>query len=425
MAAPSLTYTLTNGTTADAAQVMQDLNDLLNGITDGTKDLSISALTVAGTFLATGSSNTIGNSSSDDLTITASLASSIPVKTTASYDIGSSTLGLQSIYFGRNSQTVRVIGSASMSATWTLTLPTTAGSANGFLQTNGSGVTTWSAIDLADTDVTGTLPVVRGGTNNTSMLVTAGGIAYGTGAGLDVMAAAGTAGEWVMSGGTGAPTMSNTTTTAKAIIVSGVQLELASTASDTTNKTGTLGVRHYTNSEEPFGVFVASSTNTANELDIGGGSSAVNAATAIALRTAANNTTTSGTTRLGISSAGAITFPSISTTASAANAFLDSGASNNLLRSTSSLRYKQDVEDLVDSDALERLRPVTYRSRAEADDQSKRWLGFIAEEVHEIEPMLVHYRDGEPDGVQYDRVVVLLVAELRRLRQRVAKLEAI
>ncbi len=50
MAAPSLTYTLTNGTPADASAVMQDLNDLLLGYTDGTKDLSISKLTLSSTL---------------------------------------------------------------------------------------------------------------------------------------------------------------------------------------------------------------------------------------------------------------------------------------------------------------------------------------------------------------------------------------
>jgi len=138
LAAPSLTYTLTNGTTADASQVMQNFNDLLNGITDGTKDLSINALTCAGTATLNGHIN-LGNSSADDLTITASLASTLPIKTTNSYDIGSSTLGLRALYLGANSQTVAIKGSSSMSATWTLTLPTTAGTNGYLLETNGSG----------------------------------------------------------------------------------------------------------------------------------------------------------------------------------------------------------------------------------------------------------------------------------------------
>lgn len=63
MASPSLTYTLTNGTTADASQVLQDLNDLLLGYTDGTRDLtalSFTGTTVTTTNLAAGTF-TIGN----------------------------------------------------------------------------------------------------------------------------------------------------------------------------------------------------------------------------------------------------------------------------------------------------------------------------------------------------------------------------
>lgn len=48
MATPSLTYTLTNGTAADATQVMQNFNDLISGITDGTRDITIGTLTSNG-----------------------------------------------------------------------------------------------------------------------------------------------------------------------------------------------------------------------------------------------------------------------------------------------------------------------------------------------------------------------------------------
>ncbi len=146
MAAPSYTYTLTNGTTADASQVMQDLNDILNGVTDGTKDLSFAALTCSGNVTLNGTTNTIGSASNDDLVVTASLASTIAIKTTNTYNIGSSTLGLAGVYLGANSQTVRLVGSSSMSATWTFTFPVTAGSDRQFLETNGSGVTAWRTI---------------------------------------------------------------------------------------------------------------------------------------------------------------------------------------------------------------------------------------------------------------------------------------
>jgi hypothetical protein len=43
--------------------------------------------------------------------------------------------------------------------------------------------------------------------------------------------------------------------------------------------------------------------------------------------------------------------------------------------------------------------------------------------VAAVEPRLVHFHDGEPDGVQYERVVVLLAQLVRDLSARVAALE--
>ena len=58
-------------------------------------------------------------------------------------------------------------------------------------------------------------------------------------------------------------------------------------------------------------------------------------------------------------------FPNVTTTASGANAFLDSGNNNRLYRSTSSIAYKRDIENLDSSNAdkVHLLRPVWYRSR--------------------------------------------------------------
>lgn len=139
-------------------------------------------------------------------------------------------------------------------------------------------------------------------------------------------------------------------------------------------------------------------------------------------------------------------FPSILTTASAANAFLDSGASNSLLRSTSSARYKRDIEDLSPdlSEKIYSMRPVWYRSKAVADNQNWSYFGLIAEEMHEIEPRLVHYtyqpedyeknEDGElvlkagatpiPDGIQYERITVLLLAEVQKLRHELNEIKS-
>lgn len=176
MAAPSYTYTLTNGSTADASQVTQNFNDILNGVTDGTKDLTINALTCNGAVSFKGTV-ALGDAAADDITVTGSLASSIPIKTTNTYDIGSATKGLAGAYFGANSQTVRIIGSSSMSATWTLTLPVSAGSANQLLITNGSGVTSWTGI----TNAAFNADASNSGTVNTSAQTFAGVKTFQTG----------------------------------------------------------------------------------------------------------------------------------------------------------------------------------------------------------------------------------------------------
>ena len=153
---------------------------------------------------------------------------------------------------------------------------------------------------------------------------------------------------------------------------------------------------------------------------------------------------------------GDVQFASIGTTASAANAYLDSGASNNLLRSTSNGAYKTDIIDLDDTraDKLFQLRPIRYRSLAPADDPAWSFYGLLAEEVAAIDPRLVHWgfldeqlevvvEDGvkvrrpkagevkRPDSVQYDRLTVLLLNVVKRQRaalvsltQRVGALEA-
>lgn len=144
MAAPTLTYTLTNGQTADASQVMQNLNDLLNGITDGTKDLTISALTVGGVATLNGAVN-LGNGSVDDITWTGSLASSIPVKTDGAYDLGSATAGLRALYFGDGSGDTMKFAVPTLAADWTMTFPN-GGGTNGTVLKNsdGAGTATWS-----------------------------------------------------------------------------------------------------------------------------------------------------------------------------------------------------------------------------------------------------------------------------------------
>jgi len=117
-----------------------------------------------------------------------------------------------------------------------------------------------------------------------------------------------------------------------------------------------------------------------------------------------------------------VQFTGIGTTASAANAFLDSGAGNQILRSTSSIRYKENVLSVPTKvvDKMRRLRPVTYTSNCEHDDKEKIHFGLIAEEVAEEFPELVHRNaKGEPESVQYERLGPLLLLYCRYLEDQI------
>ncbi|HEY8561661.1 MAG TPA: tail fiber domain-containing protein [Pyrinomonadaceae bacterium] len=86
---------------------------------------------------------------------------------------------------------------------------------------------------------------------------------------------------------------------------------------------------------------------------------------------------------------------------------------------SSSIRYKKDVETYTGGlDVLKRLRPVTFRWKG--DDVQD--LGFIAEEVNAIEPLLSTFnRNGEVQGVKYETVSTVLV---NSVKEQQAQIEA-
>jgi hypothetical protein len=112
---------------------------------------------------------------------------------------------------------------------------------------------------------------------------------------------------------------------------------------------------------------------------------------------------------------------------------LTSGASANMIvtsaglfeRSTSSARYKENVQDYKKGiDAVKSLRPVTYESINEDDDST--YAGFIAEEVHEAGlPEFVDYNtEGQPDALHYANMTALLTKALQEAIARIEVLEA-
>lgn len=70
MAFITVTNTFTNGTTADATQVNTNFTDLIAGLSDGTKDINISAFTAGGVSTLNGNT-TIGATSANTLSVVA------------------------------------------------------------------------------------------------------------------------------------------------------------------------------------------------------------------------------------------------------------------------------------------------------------------------------------------------------------------
>lgn len=115
------------------------------------------------------------------------------------------------------------------------------------------------------------------------------------------------------------------------------------------------------------------------------------------------------------------------TTASAANCFI---ATNGLIqRSTSSLRYKTDVEDFhVNTDTVLALQPRVWRDRTEVaeDPTSENWhVGFIAEELDALGlTSFVDYDEvGQPESIAYDRLSVALLSVVKAQNARLGDIE--
>ena len=108
---------------------------------------------------------------------------------------------------------------------------------------------------------------------------------------------------------------------------------------------------------------------------------------------------------------------------------------------SSSRRYKEDIQDMGDSSGgLMKLRPVTFRyKQAFADGSKPLEFGLIAEEVAEVYPdMVVRSANGQIETVKYQELAPMLLNEWQKqnatitaqkeeissLEKRLAKLEA-
>ena len=130
-------------------------------------------------------------------------------------------------------------------------------------------------------------------------------------------------------------------------------------------------------------------------------------------------------TAMKIDASGQIFMPEVYSDTTAADADMVIQSGGQLLRSTSSKRYKKDINyNGVDASIVYNMKPCSFKDK----NTDKEYIGLIAEDMHEIEPRLVKYIeiDGkdEPDSIAYGHITAVLVKAIQELSAKVTALES-
>jgi hypothetical protein len=117
------------------------------------------------------------------------------------------------------------------------------------------------------------------------------------------------------------------------------------------------------------------------------------------------------------------------TTGNSANVYVNS--SGQIMRNSSSKRYKKDIKDLeINTSLIYKLRPVSYIGKSD----NKPYFGLIAEEVAQVIPELAEFaREKDvvpgsnsdkmiPDAVKYPMLSVLLLKEMQKHQAKIEEL---
>jgi hypothetical protein len=284
---------------------------------------------------------------------------------------------------------------------------------------------------LSDVDGTAAAPALRGTDTNTGIFFPAADqVAITTGGTQRAVVDA--------SGFVGIGTSSPT----QALTVNGQMLSIASSGASFKNITPTTGNNFMWLGNTGNNLYVGKESSAGATLFVGSSAYAavIGNDGAYPLQFATNNNV-----RATIDSSGNINLNSVvynNTTVNAANMFLNSGPIHQIYRSTSSIRYKTNVETIEDSysAALLQCRPVWFRSLCGGDNKEHGYWGFIAEEVAAIDPRLVFWtttettqnENGESttvdletpivEGVQYDRFVPHLLNLIKKQNETITAL---
>lgn len=88
---------------------------------------------------------------------------------------------------------------------------------------------------------------------------------------------------------------------------------------------------------------------------------------------------------------------------------------------SSSIRYKENVRDLgMGLPELMRMRPVSFKWKGRDEND----FGFIAEEMHDINPLFNTYEKGRIEGVKYPQITAVIVNAVKAQQKTIEGLKA-
>ena len=110
----------------------------------------------------------------------------------------------------------------------------------------------------------------------------------------------------------------------------------------------------------------------------------------------------------------------IGTTTPSTKLQVDGTVTATALTETSALRFKENIQEDIDSSIIDKLRPVSYDWK----ENKERDYGFIAEEVNELDSVLTtENEDGEMLGIKYTKLIPFLVKKIQEQEERIKQLE--
>jgi hypothetical protein len=101
-------------------------------------------------------------------------------------------------------------------------------------------------------------------------------------------------------------------------------------------------------------------------------------------------------------------------------------ANGMLMRISSSARYKKNIRNIeIDTEKIFELNAISYENNENTAVDGLTSFGLLAEDVAEKIPMLATYNaEGQPEGVQYKMLAVLLLEEMKKMKAEIELLKS-